>query len=134
MIDDDGDGVISQGDLNKMFCSLGKNINESQLQSMLQINSSEDKNGVTFPEFLSLMSETICELPEETGIFNCLKALSANDELQIPLEELMLNLREAGFQNPEQEFARLIKEFSVENQITNDKVFKGNQFLSTFSE
>lgn len=133
-IDEDGDGVISQQDLNKILCSLGKQLPDSQLQAMLQGPNCGSEDGVTFPRFLSLMSATLGDLPEESEIAKCLKTLSDKGDLQLPLVELIARLKEAGFQNPEKDFARILSEFSTENHINNEKVFKGDQFLNTFSE
>lgn len=133
MIDQDGDGSISQDDLNKVFHSIGKQMSDAQLQKMLQNEESERENSIMFPEFLSLMSSTIGEFPEDNEIADCLKSLSGNDGLQISLEELFIHLKEAGFQNPEKEFEKLLKEFSSNHQ-SGEKVFKGEQFLNTISE
>lgn len=133
MIDHDGDGTISQNDLSEMFHSIGKQMSDAQVQKMLQNEKSERGNSITFPEFLSLMSSTIGEFPEENEIADGLKNLSGNDELQISMEELLIYLREAGFQNPEKEFEKILKEYSSNHQ-TGEKVFKGKQFLNTISE
>lgn len=134
MIDDDGDGAISQNDLDKVFRSVGKHMKPEQLRDMLSVEDEQGGEGVTFPEFLSIMGENIGKYPEDTEVVNCLKVLADNEELNVPLNELLFYLKEAGFSNAEEEFERLFKEFTPDQGLSGEKMFKGKQFMNTISE
>lgn len=133
-IDDDGDGAISQKDLDRIFRSVGKQSNPEQLQSMLSTSNAKDGDGVTFPEFLSIMGEAMGKYPEDTDIVNCLKILSDNNELDVPVDGLLIYLKGAGYANPEKEFEKLFREFTSDQDFAGKKVFKGKQFMNTISE
>lgn len=135
MLDDDGDGRISQKDLRTVFRSIGQQITDEQLQEMLQVGNPEGVNeGIAFSEFLSILSRTVGSLPEDSEITDCLKTLSDDKELRVPLDELIVQLKEAGFQDPETEFEGIFRDFSAVSQVTGRKTFKGMQFLNTISE
>ncbi|CCE93885.1 Mlc2p TDEL_0H00260 [Torulaspora delbrueckii] len=134
MLDDDGDSRVSQKDLKTMYRSIGKQLTDEQANEMLQVEGSEDKNGISFPEYLAVMSKTVGEFPEDSEIIDCLKTLSGNDDLQIPLDELVQQLREAGFQDPESEFEKIFKDFTARNQVVEGKTFKGSQFMDMISD
>lgn len=133
-IDDDGDGAISQKDLDKTYKSIGRKMKPEQLESMLSASKDKDDEGITFPEFLSIMGETMGKYPEDTEIVNCLKVLSGNEELNVPLDEMLNYLKDAGYPNAEREFEKLFKEFTSDQDFAGRKVFKGKQFMNTISE
>lgn len=133
-IDDDGDGAISQKDLDKIFKSIGKQMKPEQLELMLTTTNAKDDEGITFPEFLSIMGETMGKYPEDTEIVNCLKVLSDNEELNVPVDELLTYLKNSGYPNAEVEFEKLFREFTSDQDFVGKKVFKGKQFMNTISE
>ena len=133
-IDDDGDGAISQRDLDKIFKSIGKQMKPEQLESMLSTANAKDDEGITFPEFLSIMGETMGKYPEDTEIVNCLKVLSDNNELNVPVDDLLSYLKDAGYPKAEIEFEKLFREFTSDQDFAGKKVFKGKQFMNTISE
>lgn len=134
MLDDDGDSRISHNDLKTVYRSVGKRLTDEQASEMLQVEGSEEKNGISFPEYLSVMSKTVGEFPEDSELIDCLKTLSGNDDLQVPLDDLVHQLREAGFQDPESEFERIFKDFTARSQVTGGKTFKGSHFLDMISD
>ncbi|AQZ18843.1 MLC2 (YPR188C) [Zygosaccharomyces parabailii] len=134
MIDDDGDGAISQNDLDKVFRSVGKQMKLDELQEMISTDGGDNNEGVTFPEFLSIMGASMGKYPEDTEIVSCLKVLAGTDELNVPLDELLFYLKEAGFTDAEKEFERLFREFTPDQGLNGGKMFKGKQFMNTISE
>lgn len=134
MLDDDGDSRVSKKDLKTVYRSIGKQLTDEQANEMLQVEGSEDKNGISFPEYLAVMSKTVGEFPEDSEIIDCLKTLSGNDDLHIPLDDLVQQLREAGFQDPELEFEKIFKDFTGRNQVVEGKTFKGSQFMDMISD
>ncbi|KAG0661759.1 hypothetical protein C6P45_001264 [Maudiozyma exigua] len=130
MIDQDGDGTISKKDLQEILTSMGKGNSDEEINKMLN-----GKEGVSFPEFLSLMSELSGEFPEEEELRECLRNLAQEQgSLIIPLDDLIQALKTAGFSNPEEQFAKIFKTFTTTQKITSTKVFKGDSFLGTISD
>lgn len=134
MLDDDGDGRISLNDLKTMHRSVGKQLSDENGDRMLKVQGPEDENGISFPEYLSLMSKAIGEFPEDSEITDCFKILAGNEDLQVPLDDLILLLKEAGFQDPESEFERIFKDFTAKSQVTEGRTFKGSQFIDMISD
>lgn len=130
MIDQDGDGTISKKDLQEILTSMGKGNSDEEIDKMLG-----GKEGVTFPEFLSLMSDLSGEFPEEEELRECLRNLAQEQgSLIIPLDDLIQALKTAGFLNPEEQFSKIFKTFTTTQKITSTKVFKGDSFLGTISD
>lgn len=135
LLDDDGDSRISEKDLRTIFLSVGKQVTDEQIRGMLQRGyTQEPDETVAFSEFLSIMSRSVGAFPEESEVADCLKSLSGSKELQVPLDDLISQLKEAGFQDPEIEFERIFKDYTAVSQVTGRKTFKGAQFLNTISE
>ncbi|CCF56326.1 hypothetical protein KAFR_0B00260 [Kazachstania africana CBS 2517] len=131
MIDDDGDGYISEGDLKKILQSIGRNPAEDELNAMLsRPNGKRGVNGISFPEYLSLMADLTGEFPEEEELIECFNIVS-DENKTILVKDLVESLKEAGFENPEVEFAKILKNHSSNQQSSGKKVFKSNQFLDT---
>lgn len=135
MIDDDGDGIIQHNDLKKILQNVGKNVADEDVENMLKKANGSD-SGISFPEFLSLMSSTTGEFPEEEELIECLQNISdvQDSNMNITIDTLIKQLKEAGFENPEEEFDKIFKTFSSKQQTTNQILFKGQQFLNTISE
>lgn len=135
MLDDDGDGRISEKDLGTILRSVGKQSTDEQTKAMLSVGDTQSTNeGIAFSEFLSVMSRTVGEFPDDSEITDCLESLSDEKDLQIPLDDLVAQLKEAGFQDPEVEFERIFKDFTAVSKVSGRKTFKGTQFLNTISE
>ncbi|QLQ78644.1 hypothetical protein HG537_0A08920 [Torulaspora globosa] len=135
MLDDDGDCKISEKDLRTVFRSLGQEITDEQVSEMLQMGDSRESNeGIAFAEFLSILSKTVGSFPEDSEITDCLRTLSGDKELRVPLDDLIIQLKEAGFTDPETEFGAIFKDFTAVSQVSGRKTFKGTHFLNTISE
>lgn len=135
MIDDDGDGSITEDDLSKIFKSLDINMESKDLKAMLSMNSKD--HNISYPEFLTLMSNSINRFPNRSELENALSILSKNKddrELNIPKDEIINSLKEAGFQDPEGEFQDILKNFSSDKQKANEGDFKGKRFLNTIAD
>lgn len=133
LIDDDGDGKISSGDMSKMLASLGKGIENNEIGEMFP--QLKEGGEVTFPEFLALMSDRICEFPQEEELMECFKIMANGDkELNIPTEKMLQLLEEAGFQDPKEEFKKLLAAYSSKQQMDGSQHFKAQQFIDSLNE
>lgn len=64
MIDQDHDGFITNQDLQEMFASLGKDVNEQFIEKMI----SEANGSINFTMFLTLFGEKLIGTdPEDVG-------------------------------------------------------------------
>ncbi|SMN22862.1 similar to Saccharomyces cerevisiae YPR188C MLC2 Regulatory light chain for the type II myosin, Myo1p [Maudiozyma saulgeensis] len=134
MIDADGDGIISKTDLQEMLASMGKQNSDEVIEQMLSSKGSST-DGLNFPEFLSLMSGLSGEFPEEDELKQCLRNLADEQgSLNVPLDDLLQSLKDAGFANPEEKFAKIFKTFGSTQKTTSTKIFKGESFLATISD
>lgn len=134
MIDGDGDGIISKTDLQEMLGSMGK-LNSAEVIEQMLGRKGNSADGMSFPEFLSVMSDLSGEFPEEDELKQCLKNLAEEQSsLNVPLDDLIQSLKDAGFSNPEEQFGKIFKTFSSTQKTTSTKIFKGDSFLATISD
>lgn len=129
LIDDDGDGIISESNLAKMLRGLGKPDNKEDVEQMLSLAPDET---LTFPAYLSLMSECMGEMPDPTEIREALKAFSDNEELLCDSAELEQCLKDVGLEDPAK-LDRVLAHFSAK-QVSGRRVFKGEKFVQSISE
>lgn len=129
LIDDDGDGIISESDLAKMLKGLGKQDNAEEVKQMLSAAPDET---LTFPAYLSLMSESIGEMLDPSEIREALKVFSDNAELLCNSAELEQRLKEVGLEDSAK-LERVLKHFSTK-QVSGERVFKGEKFVQSISE
>ncbi|CAI4054221.1 hypothetical protein SKDZ_16G4410 [Saccharomyces kudriavzevii ZP591] len=138
MLDEDEDGIISRKDLNKMYATLGKALTDEEWSKMVPDNDSTTakvgQEGVSFPIFLSIMGKNLSQFPEREELEKSLKSVGRKDDLNVPLSEIIESLKEAGFENPEEEFAKLFKLFTTNQQTVDEKTFRGKLFLDSITD
>ena len=121
MLDEDEDGLISRGDLTKIYATLGKTLTDEEWSKMVPDNDTSTaevgEEGVSFPIFLSIMGKNLSQFPEREE-----------------LNEVIDSLKEAGFENPEEEFAKLFKLFTTNQQATEERTFRGKLFLDSITD
>lgn len=115
--DHDGDGVLDRRDLEQSLQSVGKD--SSQVAEMLL-----DQESITFPQFITIMSQTSGEFQED-HIRECLQEFSP--DLNVDKDELIDNLKKSGVTDLKQ-FDKLFQTFQKKGS------FNGSQFLDTISE
>ncbi|EGA76523.1 Mlc2p [Saccharomyces cerevisiae Vin13] len=68
MLDEDEDGLISRGDLTKIYATLGKTLTDEEWSKMVPDNDTSTaevgEEGVSFPIFLSIMGKNLSQFPE----------------------------------------------------------------------
>lgn len=134
LIDEDGDGNIGRSDMVKMLASLGQKVTTDDVGKMFKELRDENDAYISFPEFLALMSESICEFPQEDELKECFGIISQNKDLDLPTDKLIRLLEEAGFKNPEEEFKRILATFSANQQLDGSRNFKSNQFIDSLND
>lgn len=92
------------------------------------------EEGVSFPIFLSIMGKNLSQFPEREELEESLKAIGRGHDLNVPLNEVIDSLKEAGFENPEEEFAKLFKLFTTNQQATEERTFRGKLFLDSITD
>ncbi|KAH3902434.1 related to Myosin light chain 2 [Saccharomycodes ludwigii] len=144
IIDEDGDGTITEPDLLKLYEGLGKADSVEDIKKML-----EPFNGsVTFTNFLSLMGQLVGDMPEENEIIEAFKVFGEHDtktendsfvgagnadQLNVDYDELIAYLKIVGFDKDE-DINRALKNFVTVNKLTGKSTFKGEKFLAIISE
>ncbi|EJS41245.1 mlc2p [Saccharomyces arboricola H-6] len=138
MLDEDEDGIINRKDLSKMYATLGKTLTDQEWSKMVPDNDTTTaeigKEGVSFPIFLSIMGKNLSQFPEREELERSLKSIGSKDDLNVPLDVVIESLKEAGFENPEEEFAKLFKMFTTNQQTTDEKTFRGKLFLDSITD
>lgn len=138
MLDEDEDGLISRGDLTKIYATLGKTLTDEEWSKMVPDNDTSTaevgEEGVSFPIFLSIMGKNLSQFPEREELEESLKTIGRGHDLNVPLNEVIDSLKEAGFENPEEEFAKLFKLFTTNQQATEERTFRGKLFLDSITD
>lgn len=129
LLDDNGDGIISDDDLSKIFKGLGREKNLEEIKTMLSETCEGD---ITFPAYLSLMSKSLGELPESDEIREALAVFSKDSEMLCNTDDLVKCLQTVGLKDIDK-LERVLTYFSS-TQVSGERVFKGAKFLNTISE
>ncbi|AET38515.1 Mlc2p Ecym_2819 [Eremothecium cymbalariae DBVPG len=131
LIDDNGDGTISNIDLDKIWQALGKKLTQDEITNML---SQQDNGELTFPAFLSVMSSSLGSMPDQSYIKDALQIFSKEGDLELSCDadELKEYLEMTGFIG-ENLFEKLLGNF-ISQSITGQRIFKGRRFLEAVGE
>ncbi|ORX38536.1 putative myosin, light chain 2, 20 kDa [Kockovaella imperatae] len=106
MIDQDGDGRVTESDLKIMLSNLGQTPTSKLLNDLL--NSREDtRSGVNFTQFLSMMGEHLLELDHEQEIVDAFACFDEGDKGVVQVSEMRKWLGELGDRMEDWEIERL---------------------------
>jgi len=114
MIDQDGDGMVTENDLKSIFSSLGITPTRQMMDELLtarpggEAMDSTDR-GVNFTMFLTMMGEHLLELDAEAELLEAFECFDENDEGKVKCEELRKWLGEVGERMDTHEIDRLLK-------------------------
>ncbi|KAH8119892.1 EF-hand [Phellopilus nigrolimitatus] len=123
LIDQDGDGIVSEKDLKAVFSNLGLTPTPTMLDSLLSARpgnhfrgpsaSEEDDSmpdrGVNFPMFLTMMGERLFEFDSEAELVEAFECFDENDTGTVKVDEVRKWLGEMGDRMSEEEIDRLLK-------------------------
>ncbi|KAG8897422.1 hypothetical protein FRB99_008162 [Tulasnella sp. 403] len=114
LIDQDGDGMVTEADLKNTFSNLGITPTRRMMDDLLTDRpggeSADDKDrGVNFTMFLTMMGEHLLELDSEQELLEAFECFDENDEGKVKCEELRKWLGEVGERMDDEEIDRLLK-------------------------
>ncbi|CCH59333.1 hypothetical protein TBLA_0B04980 [Henningerozyma blattae CBS 6284] len=129
VIDENGDGSITESDLKKVYNDLGKKVDDKFLSNML-------KDGpLSFPEFLTMMGKKTSSFASKTELVECFKAFMPDDgRTTIDQEELIQYLKFAGIEDPSTQFADIFNNFTSYSQTEQKTVFHSQHFIDSITE
>ncbi|KIJ29331.1 hypothetical protein M422DRAFT_269285 [Sphaerobolus stellatus SS14] len=122
LIDQDGDGIISEQDLKGIFASLGLPLSKKMFDELLHdrpgshqrgmTNDPEDGSadrGVNFTMFLTMMGEHLFEFDTEAELLEAFESFDENDSGTVKCDEIRKWLSEVGERMDQSEIDRLLK-------------------------
>ncbi|WVQ68079.1 uncharacterized protein L199_006285 [Kwoniella botswanensis] len=111
MIDQDGDGRVTEGDLKVMLSNLGQTPTPTLLQALLTSRPGSTKGiaseGINFTQFLSMMGEHLIQLDNERELIEAFACFDEGDKGWVDTKEVRKWLSEMGDRMDETEIERL---------------------------
>ncbi|KAG8885015.1 hypothetical protein FRB97_002522 [Tulasnella sp. 331] len=104
LIDQDGDGMVTEADLKSIFASLGITPTRHMMDALLNARPGGDlpdtmDKGVNFTMFLTMMGEHLLELDAEAELLEAFESFDENDEGKVKCDELRPFTDRQGFFN-----------------------------------
>ncbi|TDL28249.1 EF-hand, partial [Rickenella mellea] len=123
LIDQDGDGIVSEKDLKSIFTNLGITPTPKMLDSLLTArpgghsrmptvmldDETTPDRGVNFPMFLTMMGERLFEFDSEAELVEAFECFDENDTGLVKADEMRKWLSEVGDRMDDTEIDRLLK-------------------------
>jgi len=117
LIDQDGDGLVSETDLKGIFGSLGIQPSRQMMDTLIDARpggfsppqEGATNRGVNFTMFLTMMGEHLLELDSEAELLEAFECFDENDDGKVKCEEMRKWLSEVGERMDTQEMDRLLK-------------------------
>ncbi|KAE8542575.1 hypothetical protein D1P53_001355 [Cryptococcus gattii VGV] len=117
MIDQDGDGRVTESDLREMLSNLGQTPTPELLHSLLtsrpggsataQCKSVNPSDGVNFTQFLSMMGERLIQLDPEQDLVDAFACFDDGDKGYVDVKTMRKYLGELGDRMEDWEIERL---------------------------
>ncbi|WWC90721.1 uncharacterized protein L201_005658 [Kwoniella dendrophila CBS 6074] len=111
MIDQDGDGRVTESDLKVMLSHLGQTPTPTLLETLLTCRPGNKKGlateGINFTQFLSMMGEKLIQLDSEKELIDAFSCFDEQDKGQIDIKEIKGWLGELGDRMSEDEIEKL---------------------------
>ncbi|KAK8854798.1 hypothetical protein IAR55_003537 [Kwoniella newhampshirensis] len=116
MIDQDGDGRLTESDLRLMLSNLGQTPTHQLLQSLLTSrpgsggsSKGSASEGINFTQFLSMMGEHLLQLDPEQDLVDAFACFDEGDTGIVDVNEMRKWLGEMGDRMEDWEIERLFK-------------------------
>ncbi|WVR07595.1 hypothetical protein IAU60_004637 [Kwoniella sp. DSM 27419] len=111
MIDQDGDGRVTEGDLRIMLSNLGQTPTPKLLESLLSSRPGGGKGstseGINFTQYLSMMAERLIQLDREEDLVDAFACFDEGDKGWVDVKEMKKWLSEMGDRMSVEEIDRL---------------------------
>ncbi|ODN78729.1 hypothetical protein L202_04295 [Cryptococcus amylolentus CBS 6039] len=113
MIDQDGDGKVTEDDLKTMLSNLGQTPTPDLLHSLLtsrpgsSTTPGKSADGVNFTQFLSMMGEHLIQLDPEQELKEAFACFDDGDKGWVDVKEMRKYLGDMGDRMDDQEIERL---------------------------
>ncbi|XP_028394071.1 calmodulin-like [Dendronephthya gigantea] len=114
VFDVDGDGTISTEELGNVMKSLGQNLTQEEIQTMIREIDTDGNGTVDFNEFLSLIVPTQKESPQN-NLLDAFRAFDVNGDGYISRDELKEGLHILGEMVTDVELNELINKIDSDN-------------------
>ncbi|KAK4688580.1 hypothetical protein P7C73_g1519, partial [Tremellales sp. Uapishka_1] len=112
MIDQDGDGRVTEDDLKTMLSNLGQTPTPALLSTLLSSRpggaaATDTKSGINFTQFLAMMGEHLLELDPEHDLVEAFACFDDGDKGVVDIKEMRRHLGEIGDRMEDWEIERL---------------------------
>jgi len=129
LLDKNNTGQLSSKEMGTVFKSIGLNISETELKSLLnEINSGAEqtkKELIDFPDFLTLLSRKMKDIDTDTELHKLFSELDKSGKGYINVEDLKLMKQTVGEKFTQDELAEMLSEADVDH----DGVLKYEDFV-----
>ncbi|GFZ49513.1 hypothetical protein JCM24511_07633 [Saitozyma sp. JCM 24511] len=107
MIDQDGDGRVTEGDLKVMLSNLGQTPTPSLLSRLLTTPSGTRSDSINFTQFLTMMGDHLRQLDAEADLVEAFACFDEEDKGWVDVGVVRKYLAEMGDRMDEAEIDRL---------------------------
>ncbi|GMK53602.1 hypothetical protein CspeluHIS016_0101880 [Cutaneotrichosporon spelunceum] len=110
MMDQDGDGRISEADLRTMLTELGQTAKPDLLNALLTARpgrATGSADGINFTQFLAMMGERLLHLDREHDLLEAFACFDEGDKGWVKVAEVRKFLAEMGDRMSQEEIERL---------------------------
>lgn len=129
LIDEDGDGIISEEDLKNAFKIVNKQVSNEDIESMF--NTAQDP--LTFGGFLSLLASGISDLSSKDELETAFEVFQSkgDDEMKCNYDDLTDNLVLSGMKK--EEIDEIFKSF-IKTGMDGSRTLLAQRFISILSD
>lgn len=110
IFDKDGDGLITTKELGTVMRSLGQNLSEEELKTMIEEVDTDKSGTIDFQEFLGLMAWKMKETDIEEELIEAFKVFDRDGNGLISAHELRFVMSTSGEQLTEEDIEEMIRE------------------------
>lgn len=110
IFDKDGDGLITTKELGTVMRSLGQNLSEEELKTMIEEVDTDKSGTIDFQEFLGLMAWKMKETDIEEELVEAFKVFDRDGNGLISAHELRFVMSTSGEQLTEEDIEEMIRE------------------------
>lgn len=110
IFDKDGDGLITTKELGTVMRSLGQNLSEDELKTMIEEVDTDKSGTIDFQEFLGLMAWKMKETDIEEELIEAFKVFDRDGNGLISAHELRFVMSTSGEQLTDEDIEEMIRE------------------------